>query len=112
MKERYKQMQKADKWYKDKTIPYYKDNKWILNDLSDTNLEKLIQNYVGINLQYHYRYNNEIIIRNTFEEILKDMLTRYKELDISGFENDYNNQQIEWLQKIKERLEEYHAKNL
>jgi len=112
MKERYKQMQKADKWYKDKTIPYYKDNKWILNDSSNTNLEKLIQDYVGVNLQYHYKYNNEIIIRNTFEEILKDMLTRYKDLDISGFENDYNNQQIEWLQKIKKRLEEYYAKKL
>ena len=112
MKERYKQMQKADKWYKDKTIPYYKDNKWILNDLSDTNLEKLIQDYVGMNLQYHYKLNNEIIIRNTFDEVLEDMLTHYKFIDISGFENDYNKQQIEWLQKIKERLEEYHAKNL
>ena len=112
MKERYKQMQKADKWYKDKTIPYYKDNKWILNNLANTNLEKLIQDYVEINLQYHYKYNDKIVIRHTFEEILKDMLTRYKDLDISGFENDYNKQQIEWLQRIKKRLEEYYAKKL
>ncbi len=112
MKERYKQMQKADKWYKDKTIPYMKNNIWILDDLQNPNLEKLLQEYTGVFLQFRYKLNNEIIIRNTFDEVLEDMLTHYKFIDISGFENDYNKQQIEWLQKIKERLEEYHAKNL
>jgi len=112
MKERYKQMQKADKWYKDKTIPYMKNNIWILGNLKNSNLEKLLQEYTGVTLQFRYKLNNKIITRNTFNEILEDMLTHYKSIDISGFETDYNKQQIEWLQRIKERLEEYHAKNL
>ena len=55
-------------------------------------------------MQYRYTWLGKTVTRKVFAEVLEDMITRYENLNIEGFEVDYNNQQLEWLIVIKNKL--------
>ena len=105
---RYQQLSKAECLAR--RYPFYdkKRNFWcyyVLNTCyCDENLEKLFQRVAGFEMSYRYVFDNEVVVRNTFSEVLEDMLVR--DIDIRGFETDYNSQQLEWIGKIKKRLKE------
>ena len=111
-KVRYEQLDRAMKLNKevDKTIPFYdgKNNTWCLVDgtdkYSDMYLDRLIQKFAGYKMQYRYTWLGETVTRKVFAEVLEDMITRYEDLNIDGFEVDYNRQQLEWLTVIKNKL--------
>ena len=111
-KVRYEQLDRAMKLNKvvDKTIPFYdgKNNTWCLVDgtdkYSDMYLDRLIQKFAGYKMQYRYTWLGETVTRKVFAEVLEDVITRYEDLNIDGFEVDYNRQQLEWLTVIKNKL--------
>ena len=104
--ERYIQQDRAWRLRRRRDIPYYsaKKNAWCFNDEIDVSLERLVQKFVNYQLKFRYRHNDEIITRSTFTEVLKDMTTRYNNLDIASFEDDYNTLQREWLLTLQKKL--------
>lgn len=112
-KTRYLQMDRALKLNRETlntNVPYYnsKTEMWSLGDgaekQEDVYLDRLLQDYSGVKLQYRYKCNGETFTRRIFAEVLEDMLTRFEMLSIDGFEEDYSSQQIEWLAKVRQRL--------
>ncbi len=103
---RYIQIDNAHRLRKRRDIPYFSKKKgaWCYADKTDTSLERLVQVFAEYELKFRYRYDGEIITRRSFFEVLIDMVDRYDDLDINGFEEDYNHQQIEWLSILKEKL--------
>ena len=115
IKARYIQMDRAgrlDKKALDTTIPYYdeKKNVWCLgegeNKQEDAYLDRLLQDFAGYEMKFRYTWNGETVTRRVFAEVLEDMVTRYEDISIAGFEEDYNGQQIEWLGIIRKKLME------
>jgi len=116
---RWKQLDTAEKWLREcrnTAFPDYDRKKklWFIGKgterIEDTNLDRLLQEFSGVRLQYRYKWNGETVTRSIFAEVLEDMLTRYETLSIAGFEEDYNHWQITWLEKAGERLLELKGK--
>ena len=93
-----------------KNIPYYdvkNDNWYFVNGAdkqNDVYLDRLIQEFTGYKMHFRYKWLGETFTRNVFAEVLEDIIIRYKDLNINGFEGDYNSQQILWLTAIKNNL--------
>lgn len=113
MKERYIQTRKAMSClhqFNDETIPHFnvKTGIWSWGkgiDRTDSyNLEKIMQDFSGMKLNFHYQWHGEIIIRHVFADVLEDMVYRYDDFNIVGFEEDYNMQQRKWLMLIQDKI--------
>lgn len=108
---RYIQLYRARKLKRRKTDPFYnaRCSAWCYADDEyihyDQYLDRLLQKFTNYEMKFHYRYNDKVVTHNTFTQVLEDMTTRYKKLSIVDFEKDYNQQQIEWLSIIKEKLQ-------
>ena len=93
-------------------IPHYDFKKfvWIMGEgehrQEDIYLDRIIQDFVGVEMQFRYHWNGTVVTRQIFAEILEDMLTRYEELCIEGFEVVYSPQQRKWLGIIRDKLRE------
>lgn len=114
-KARYRQIDKAWKLERqpvDVTIPYYDKKKevWCLgageDRREDVYLDRLVQDFAGYEMKFRYTWNGDTVTRRIFAEVLEDMVTRYEDLSITGFEEDYNNQQIEWMRLIRNKMME------
>ena len=67
-------------------------------------LEKIMQDFVGMKLKFRYHWHGEIITRHIFAEVLEDIIYRYDDFNIAGFEEDYNIQQRKWLMLIQDKI--------
>ena len=106
---RYIQQDRAWRLRRRKDIPYYsvKQGGWCYDDEVDVSLERLIQKFVNYQLKFRYRHNAETVTRHAFFEVLIDMTTLYNDLDIDGFEQDYNPLQQEWLLTLQKKLRDH-----
>ncbi len=115
MKKRYMQAWKAERMarkHKDTSIPYFDSKKklWCFGEgedkAEDIHLERLIQKFAGMDMNFRYRWNGETVTRRTFTEVLEDTLARYETMSTEGFEGDYNTQQRKWMELIRGKLME------
>ena len=114
-KARYVQIDRATKLCRkviDTTVPWYdgKRQVWCLGEGSgrreDVYLDRLVQEFAGVEMRYRYSWKGETVTRQVFAEVLEDMVSRYESMSIVGFEEDYNGQQIDWLGIIRKKLME------
>jgi hypothetical protein len=113
MRERSIQIRKAMTWLRqcdDAASPHFniKTGRWSLGkgkkQTESYYLEKIIQDYIGMKLKFRYHWHGEIITRYIFAEVLEDIIYRYDDFNIDGFEEDYNMQQRKCLMLIQNKI--------
>lgn len=140
MKERYIQTRKAMSClhqFNDETIPHFnvKTGIWSWGkgiDRTDSyNLEKIMQDFSGMKLNFHYQWHGEIIIRHVFADVLEDIrqcawpdhshtfgnvlqsvLYHPQYFTVGEFTGQYSKQQLALLKAVREKLliwEKYHV---
>ena len=109
MKKEFKQTQldKLSKKYIGQKTPIFQNECWFVD--TDHGVEYgdmmyVFSEFTKSGLIYHYRTSTGIDHEHSFEGVMHGLFEDVEEFSIDGYEDEYSNQEKQYLNTIKERL--------